>query len=75
MKPFSVNNFSKVYIIVLKKPFPSKAFARDDIFHCGDSIETAVDELKGSDCGNASEDTERMTSLRSQTILMKLLMI
>jgi hypothetical protein len=36
---------------------------------------TVVDELKGSDCGNAREDTERMTSLRSQTMLMKLLMI
>ena len=59
MKPFSVNNFSKVYIIVIKKPFPSKAFSRDAISHCGDSIETAVDELKVPDCGNAKEETEK----------------
>ena len=59
MKPFSVNNFSKVYIIVIKKPFPSKAFSRDAISHWGDSIETAVDELKVPDCGNAKEETEK----------------
>ena len=59
MKPFSVNNFSKVYIIVIKKPFPCKAFARDAISHCGDSIETAVDELKVPDYGNAKEETEK----------------
>jgi hypothetical protein len=38
----------------------------------GDSIEgklvTVVDELKGSDCGNEKEDTERMTSLRSHDL-------
>ena len=51
VKPVSVNYFAKVFIIVIKKSFPSKAFARDAISHCGDSIEgklvTAVDELKG----------------------------
>ena len=45
----------------------------------GDSIEgklvTVVDELKGSDCGNVTEDNERVLSLRSQNMLMKLLMI
>ena len=44
----------------------------------GDYIEgklvTDVDELKGPDCGNATEETERMLSLRSQTMLMKILM-
>ena len=59
MKPFSVNNFSKVYIVVIKKPFPSKAFSRDAISNCGDSIETAVDELKVPDYGNAKEETEK----------------
>ena len=79
VEPVSVNYFTKVFIIVIKKPFPSKAVARYAISHCGDSIEgklvTVVDELKGSDRGNAREDIERMTSLRSQTMLMKLLMI
>ena len=55
--------FTKVFIIVIKKPFPSKAVARYAISHCGDSIEgkhvTAVDELKGPDCGNATEETEK----------------
>ena len=46
--------------------------------HCGDPIEgklvTAVDELKGPDCGNATEETERMPILGSQTMLIKILM-
>jgi hypothetical protein len=66
VKPFSVNNFSKVYIIVIKKPFPSKAFARDAIFHCGDSIETAVDELKVPDCGNAKGETMKDAEFEKQ---------
>ena len=51
------------------------------LVHCltiRDSIEgklvTAVDELKGPDCGNVTEETERMPSLRSETMLMKILM-
>jgi hypothetical protein len=52
--------------------------ARDAISHCGDSIEgkllTAVDELKGPEFGNATDETERMPSLRSQTMLMKMLL-
>ena len=48
---------------VIKKPFPSKAVARYAISHCGDSIEGKlvinVDELKGRDCGNATEETEK----------------
>jgi hypothetical protein len=63
VKPVSVNYFSKVFIIVIMKPFPSKAVARYAISHCGDSIEgklvTADDELKGPDCGNATEETEK----------------
>jgi hypothetical protein len=59
VKHFSVNNFSKVCIIVIKKPFPSKAFARDAISHCGDSIDTAVDELKVPDCCSSKEETEK----------------
>ena len=63
MKHVSVNYFTKVFIIVIKKPFPSKAVARYAISHCGDSIEgklvIAVDELKGPDCGNATEETEK----------------
>jgi hypothetical protein len=35
---------------------------------------TAVDALKGPDCGDATEETERMPSLRSQNMLMKILM-
>jgi hypothetical protein len=63
VKSVSVNYFTKVFIIVIKKPFPSKADARYAISHCGDSIEgklvIAVDELKGPDCGNATEETEK----------------
>jgi hypothetical protein len=63
VKHVSVNYFTKGFIIVIKKPFPSKAVARYAISHCGDSIEgklvTAVDELKGPDCGNATEETEK----------------
>jgi hypothetical protein len=46
-KHVSVNYFNKVFNIVIKKPFPSKAVARYAISPCGDSIEgklvTAVD--------------------------------
>ena len=63
LEPVSVNYFTKVFIIVIKKPFPSKAVARYAISHCGDSIEgkpvTADDELKCPDCGNATEETEK----------------
>jgi hypothetical protein len=62
VKPVSVNYFTKVLIIAIKKPFPSKADARCAISHCGDSMEgklvIAVDELNGPDCGNATEETE-----------------
>jgi hypothetical protein len=54
---------SKLLLIVIKKTFPSQAFARDAISHCGDSIETAVDELKGPDCGNATEETEKASEV------------
>jgi hypothetical protein len=57
VKPFIVNNSAKVFIIVIKKPFPSRAFSA--ISHCGDSIETAVDELKGPDCGIVTKETEK----------------
>jgi hypothetical protein len=63
VKPVSVNYFTNIFIIVIKKPFPSKAVARYAISHFWDSIEgklvTAVDELKGPDCGNTTEETEK----------------
>jgi hypothetical protein len=63
VKHASVNYFTEVFIIVIKKPFPSKAVARYAISHCGDSIEgkpvTAVDLLICPDCGNATEETEK----------------
>ena len=47
-------------------------FVLVDWLTIGDSFEgklvTAVDELKGPDSGNATEETERMPSLSSQTI-------
>ena len=50
------NYFVEFFAIVIKKLFTSKLFTRDVIFYDRDSIEgklvTAVDELKGLDCGN-----------------------
>ena len=47
----------------MKKLFRSKSLA-----HCGDSIEgelvTAVDELRGPDCGNATKETENDAEVR-----------
>ena len=63
MKPVSVNYFANVFILVIKKPFPRKALARDAISHNGDSMEgifvIAFDELKGPDSGNTTEETEK----------------
>jgi hypothetical protein len=59
-----VNYFAKVFTNVMKKFFPSKSFAKDTFSHSEDSIEaklvTAVEELKGSDCGDATEETEKV---------------
>jgi hypothetical protein len=57
------NYFAKVFNHVNKKLLPSTSLAKDAISHCGDSIEgkvvIAVDELKESDCGKATEETEK----------------
>ena len=59
---FSVESV-KYFANVMKKLFPSKAFANNTISHFGDSIEgkrvTAVNELNGSDCGDATEETDK----------------
>ena len=53
------NYFVEFFTIVIKKLFTSKSFTRDAISQDRDSIEgklvTVVDELKGFDCGNATE--------------------
>jgi hypothetical protein len=47
----SVNYFAKVF---------TKSIARDAISQCGNSkLVTAVDELKGPECGNGAEETEK----------------
>jgi hypothetical protein len=62
----------------MKKLLPCKSFAKDTISHCGDSIEgklmTAVDELIGVACGNATEETEKDVMVEKY-MLMKIICV